>query len=156
VNAADRFVIVHPDRQRLVGRSVLGLFWTDDVSEALHFGSIDKARALRRDIHEPCSIYQGWGTDTETQILSEGTPKELIGSDVDHTIWCRQIARRSIRDAKRKLGPAWEMLGPDVREAFVARELTSVILGQENLEAPLWRMVELLHVAHRSLEEDGK
>lgn len=48
------------------------------------------------------------------------------------------------------------MLGQDVREAFVSRELVGVVAGQAMEEAPVWRFQELIQAAHQILNGEGR
>lgn len=75
-----------------------------------------------------------------------------IGSSPSHTAWCLRTAKECIRRARQRLGvQAWAMLGPDVREAFVAERILNVIDSQDNEVLEVWRFQELVLVARELL-----
>lgn len=45
----------------------------------------------------------------------------------------QQAAARLVAKAKARFGPGWALLGPDIHEAFVAREALMSFLGQHGL-----------------------
>lgn len=78
----------------------------------------------------------------------------LIGSDPAHTSWCHRIARERLRALKKRLGVAWDMFGAEIRDALLATQLTGLVNTQENEQAPIWRMQELIQVAQYMLSPE--
>lgn len=75
-----------------------------------------------------------------------------IGSDPDHTKWCRHHANAALIRASKKLGPAWKLFTAEAQDAFVYAEVLGIIAGQAIEDAPLWRMQELIQVTHARLD----
>lgn len=45
--------------------------------------------------------------------------------------WQTAQAQRAIMAAKRRLGAAWDLVGPEIREAMVCRELVVALAAQD-------------------------
>lgn len=63
-------------------------------------------------------------------------------------------AERQLKEAKQRAqehwGPAWRLLTPEMRQAYIAREALGVISGhegEEGLEPAMRRMIELATLA---------
>lgn len=77
-----------------------------------------------------------------------------IGSDREHTKWCRQIAMREIKVLRKRFGYVWvDDLSPAMRRAYLGERLANLVLAQDNEDAPLWRLQELLRIGFEMLEE---
>lgn len=59
-----------------------------------------------------------------------------------------RLGKLALKNAKARAGNGWDILGADLREALVAREIASIILGQAGEEyAPAQIMLHAAFVA---------
>lgn len=80
----------------------------------------------------------------------------LIGCSEAHTAWCTRIAKDCIKAAQKKLGNAWNIMGPEVRSAFVDSQVLGIVAAQSGEEQPVWKLQELIQIAHQLMEEATK
>jgi hypothetical protein len=86
-------------------------------------------------------------------MKATNSAESKIGSDPSHTAWCRRIAKDAVKDLTKNLG-ALDILSHSTKEDLLMARMAGVVLGQANEDAPLWRMQELLQVAHQLFNEE--
>lgn len=84
------------------------------------------------------------------------TNTSKIGSDREHTRWCRQIAAGELRALRKRFGYAWAAdLSPAMRKAYLGERLAYLVLAQSNEDLAIWRLQELLRIGFALLGEES-
>ncbi len=78
--------------------------------------------------------------------------KTKIGSDPNHTAWCLQQTRKAVKEVDKRLGSTRGLLVGEVYRALVLEKILGIVNLQHNEDSPIWRVQELIQVAHRLLE----